>query len=50
MILCCWFLASLTGFVPVFTGIYSSPEHLEESKISAAHQCDLVRKIQPSNP
>ena len=45
MIIGCWFLASLTGFVPVFTGIYSSPEHLEESKSSAAHQCDLVSSI-----
>ena len=29
MILLCWLLSGLTGFVPVFTGIYSSSEHLD---------------------
>ena len=39
------FLA-LTGFVPVFTGIYSSNEHLEKSIETGSTECDLaVNKI-----
>ena len=36
-----WLLSLLTGFVPVFTGIYSSTEHLELSRQNSA-VCDLV--------
>jgi hypothetical protein len=38
----CWTFAGLMGFLPVFTGIYSIPEHLANSKESAASTCDLV--------
>ena len=41
-ILGCWILAGLTGFLPVFTGIYSDPEHLQNSMENAALTCDLV--------
>ena len=36
-----WALSLLTGFVPVFTGIYSSTEHLELTRQNSA-SCDLV--------
>lgn len=39
-IICCWKLAALTGFVPVFTGIYSTDVHLQNSVDSIV--CDLV--------
>ena len=35
-------MAGLTGFVPVFTGIYSDPEHLKHSMMNSAMTCDLV--------
>ena len=35
-------MAGLTGFVPVFTGIYSDPEHLKHSMMNSARTCDLV--------
>ena len=38
----CWILSALTGFLPVFTGIYSSPEHLESLMKNSAMTCDLV--------
>ena len=41
-ILGCWILAGLTGFLPVFTGIYSDPEHLQNSIENSAMTCDLV--------
>ena len=41
-ILGCWVLAALTGFIPVFTGIYSDPEHLKNSIKDSAMNCDLV--------
>ena len=41
-ILGCWLVAGITGFVPVFTGIYSIPEHLESSMRNSALTCDLV--------
>jgi len=41
-ILGCWLMAGLTGFVPVFTGIYSDPEHLKNSMMNSAMTCDLV--------
>ena len=41
-ILGCWVLAGLTGFLPVFTGIYSDPEHLQHSMMNSAMTCDLV--------
>ena len=34
-------MAGLTGFVPVFTGIYSDPEHLKNSMMNSAMTCDL---------
>lgn len=37
----CWILSILTGFVPVFTGIYTSPEHLALSKANP-EECNLV--------
>ena len=41
-----WVLAGLTGFVPVFTGIYSDPSVLAEHQMSAevdtTMTCDLV--------
>jgi len=36
-----WFLSLMTGFVPVFTGIYSSEEHLAASRQNP-RECDLV--------
>lgn len=38
----CWILSSLTGFVPVFTGIYTSMEHLEKARLNPADCADLV--------
>ena len=38
----CWILSGLTGFVPVFTGLYSNPEHLENLMKNSAMTCDLV--------
>ena len=38
----CWVMAGLTGFVPVFTGIYTDPEHLKNSMMNSALTCDLV--------
>ena len=41
-----WVLAGLTGFVPVFTGIYSDPsvlaEHQMEADSDSTITCDLV--------
>ncbi|XP_059095465.1 octopamine receptor beta-3R-like isoform X1 [Tigriopus californicus] len=37
----CWILSILTGFVPVFTGIYTSHEHLALSKANP-EECNLV--------
>ena len=37
----CWLLSGLTGFVPVFTGLYSSQEHLDFARTNP-HVCDLV--------
>ena len=42
MILMCWLLSGLTGFVPVFTGIYSSPEHLDLIRKNSQDCGDLV--------
>ena len=40
-IICCWQLAALTGFVPVFTGIYSTDMHLQNT-MEDSLVCDLV--------
>ena len=41
-----WILAGLTGFVPVFTGIYSDPSVLEQHQMDAKADtviaCDLA--------
>ena len=41
-----WILAGLTGFVPVFTGIYSDPgvlaEHQKIAEGTTSIQCDLA--------
>ena len=42
MILLCWLLSGLTGFVPVFTGIYSSAEHLDLIRKNSRDCGDLV--------
>ena len=42
MILMCWLLSSLMGFLPVFTGIYSSPEHLDLIRKNSQDCGDLV--------
>ena len=42
MITLCWLLSGLTGFVPVFTGIYSSSEHLDLIRKNSQDCGDLV--------
>ncbi len=41
-VLTCWALSCGTGFVPVFTGAYTSMEYLERSRLNSEECADLV--------
>ncbi len=43
-----WVLSLLTGFVPVFTGIYSSEEHLDLSRYKKHRIGNLLNSLRYS--
>ena len=43
-VLVVWALSLMTGFLPVFTGIYSSEEHLRLSRLAGGYDESLLRR------